>query len=154
MRRVLSSLVAVVVLSGCAGPMYVTSVPAYNNALDRVIAAIENDGYAFVDMNHDTRNELCHPVAHLEGDNHYSEWIPNEVVNVNTYNFADSTGRTMCFSVQFKARSNHQDGAVYYTEVVVAGCSASDRKDYERLCGEHSPVWVLDSIQKDMTVKP
>lgn len=154
MRRLLTSVVALFILSGCVGPIYVTSEPAYNNAIDKVIAEIGNEGYAFVDMNHGRRNERRHSVAHLEGDSHYSDWIPNEIVNINTYNFADTNGNTMCFSVQFKAKNNHQNGALYFTEVTVEGCSVSNSKDYERLCGSHAPVWALDSIQKDMTVKP
>lgn len=154
MRRLLISVVALFILTGCAGPIYVTSEPAYNNAIDKVISVIEKEGYSYVDMKHDRRNELRHEVAHMEGDNYYSDWIPNEIVNINTYSFADTNGNTMSFSVQFKAGVNRQNSALYFTHLEVVGCSTSNSKDYERLCGSHAPVWALDSIQKDMTVKP
>ncbi len=154
MRRLSTSVVAAFLLSGCVGPMHVTSEPAYNNAVDKVISAIENEGYSFVDMKHDSRNELRHEIAHMEGDNYYSDWIPNEIVNINTYSFADTHGNTMSFSVQFKAGVNRQNSALYFTHLEVVGCSTTNNNDYERLCGGQSPVWSLDSIQKDMTVKP
>lgn len=141
-------------LTGCAGPMYVTSITVYNSTIDKVVAGIESEGYNYVGMNHDTRNERRHEVAHMEGDNTYSAWIPNDIVNVDTYNFADSAGNTMQCQVQFKGGLDHTNSTFYINEVSVVGCSTSNKKDYERLCGEQSPVWTLDTIQKDMTVIP
>lgn len=141
-------------LTGCVGPMYVTSITVYNSTIDKVVAGIESEGYKYVGMNHDTRNERRHEVAHMEGDNTYSAWIPNDKVNINTYRFVDNAGNTMQFQVQFKGGLDHTNSTFYINEVSVVGCSTSNKKDYERLCGEQSPVWTLDTIQKDMTVKP
>ena len=145
---------SIFLLAGCVGPKQVTSVSTYNSTIDKVVAGVESEGYAFVGRNHDTRNERRHEVAHMEGDNTYSAWIPNDIVNLNTYNFADGDGNTMYFTVQHKGGMDHTNSTFYYTDVKVVGCSTSNSKDYERLCGEHSPVWLLDTIQKDMTVKP
>ena len=145
--------VAALALSACTGPMYVTSVPTYNNTIDKVVAAIESQGYAFQDMNHDHRNELRHETATFEGESN-SHWMPNDLVNYDTYRFVDGSGNTMSFSVQYRSRTNHESGAVYYTDVQSDGCFTSNSKDYERLCGEDSPLRMLDTIQKDMIVKP
>lgn len=154
MKKILMASVVAIALTACVGPMYVTSVPAYNSSIDKIVAYIGESGYNYVGMNHDTRNERRHEVAHMEGDYTYSAWIPNDKVNLNTYNFADSKGNSMSFTVQYKGGVDHTNGTFYYTDVKVEGCSASNSKDYELLCGEHSPVWALDTIQKDMTVKP
>lgn len=154
MKKILMASVVAIALTACVGPMYVTSVPAYNSSIDKIVADIKESGYNYVGMNHDTRNERRHEVAHMEGDNTYSAWIPNDIVNVDTYNFADSAGNTMSFTVQFSGGIDPKDKAFYYNDVSVVGCSTSDKRDSERLCGEQSPVWTLDTIKKDMTVKP
>lgn len=154
MKRILMTVAAALTLTACVGPMHVTSVPMYNNSVDAVVAGIESMGYMFVGRSHDTRNERRHAVPHMEGDNTYSAWIPNDIVNVDTYNFADSAGNTMSFTVQFSGGIDPKDKAFYYNDVSVVGCSTSDKRDSERLCGEQSPVWTLDTIKKDMTVKP
>jgi hypothetical protein len=146
--------VAAIAFTACVGPMQVTSIPAYNSTIDKVVAGIEKGGYNYVGMNHDTRNERRHEVAHMEGDNTHSSWIPNDIVNLNTYSFVDGMGSTMSFTVQYRGGVDNTNSTFYYTDVKVVGCSTSNSKDYERLCGEHSPVWSLDTIQKDMTVKP
>ena len=146
--------VAALALSACTGSMYVTSVPTYNKTIDKVVAAIENEGYSLQDKQHDHRNELRHETAIFEGENSSSNWIPNELVNYDTYRFVDGDGNTMSFSVQYRSRTNHESGAVYYTDVQTDGCFTSNSKDYERLCGEGSPLRMLDTIQKDITVKP
>ena len=154
MKKILMAGVVVLAFTACVGPMYVTSVPAYNSSIDKIVADIKESGYNYVGMNHDTRNERRHAVPHMEGDNTYSAWIPNDIVNVDTYNFADSAGNTMSFTVQFSGGIDPKDKAFYYNDVSVVGCSTSDKRDSERLCGEQSPVWTLDTIKKDMTVKP
>ncbi len=153
MKKTLTAMAVAIVLAACTGPMYVTSVPAYNNTVDKVVAAIESQGYVFQDKKHDHRNEIRHSVATVEGESN-SGWIPNELVNYDTYRFADGDGNTMSFSVQYRSRTNHESGAVYYTDVLTEGCFTSNSKDYERLCGEGSPLRMLDTIQKDIIVKP
>lgn len=153
-KKLLMLCIVALVLSACTGPMYVTSVPTYNNTIDKVVAAIESQGYTFKDKKHDHRNEICHSVATVEGVSNSSNWIPNELVNYDTYNFVDDNGNTMSFSVQYRSRTNHTSGAIYYTDVQTDGCFTSNSKDYERLCGEGSPLRMLDAIQKDMIVKP
>ena len=154
MKKILMAGVVAIALAACVGPIHVTSIPAYNNTIDKVVAGIESEGYKYVGVNHDTRNERRHEVAHMEGDNTYSGWIPNDIVNIDTYSFADAEGNTMNFTVQYKGGIDHTGGTFYYTDVKVVGCSTSNKQDNERLCGEHSPVWTLDTIQTDMTVKP
>lgn len=154
MKKILMVGVMALVLTACVGPMHVTSITVYNSTIDKVVAGIENEGYNYVGMNHDTRNERRHEIAHMEGDNTYSAWIPNDKVNINTYRFVDNAGNTMQFQVQFKGGLDHTNSTFYINEVKVVGCSTSNKKDYERLCGEQSPVWTLDTIQKDKTVKP
>ena len=154
MRKLLMIGAAVLALSACVGPKGVTSVSAYNSTIDAVVAGIESEGYSFVRKNHDLRNERRHQVAHMEGDNTYSHWIPNDLLNLDTYSFIDSTGNTMQFEVQFRAEVDHQNGTVYYTEVQTVGCSTSNREHYERLCGDRSPIRMLDTICKDMTIIP
>ena len=152
MKRVLLFSVAALALSACTGPIYVTSVPAYNNTMDKVVSAIESQGYAFKDKKHDHRNEMQHSVATVEGNS--SDWIPNELVNYDTYSFVDENGNTMSFSVQYRSGMNHENGAAYYTDVQTDGCFTSNTKDHERLCGKGSPLRMLDTIQKDITVIP
>ena len=154
MKKILMAGVVVLAFTACVGPMYVTSVPTYNSSVDKIVADIKESGYNYVGMNHDTRNERRHEVAHMEGDYTYSAWIPNDKVNINTYRFVDNAGNTMQFQVQFKGGLDHTNSTFYINEVSVVGCSTSNKKDYERLCGEQSPVWTLDTIQKDKTVKP
>ena len=153
-RKSLMLSVAALALSACTGPLNVTSVPTYNNTIDRVVAAFEGQGYSFKEKKHDHRNEIRHSVATVEGESNSSNWIPNELVNYDTYSFADGNGNTMSFSVQYRSRTNHESGGVYYTDVQTDGCFTSNSNDYERLCGEGSPLRMLDTIQKDMTVKP
>ncbi len=154
MKKLIITIIAAFVLTGCVGPKQVTSIPAYNRTINKIVAGIESEGYMFVDNNHDTRNERRHEVAHMEGDNTYSSWIPNDIVNLNTYSFVDGMGSTMSFTVQYRGGMDHTNGTFYYTDVRVVGCNTSTKKDYERLCGEHSPVRMLDTICKDMTTKP
>ena len=154
MKKLVGICVAALAFTACVGPMGVTSGPAFNSTIDSVVAGIESEGYSFVCKNHDHRNEQRHEVAHMEGDNTYSGWIPNELLNLDTYCFIDSGGNKMQFEVLFRTGVDHQSGAVYFSEVQVVGCSTSNRKDYDHLCGERSLIRMLDTIQKDMTVKP
>ena len=154
MKKALIAIVVAFIFASCMGPMYVTSVPTYNNTVDSVIAAIGDQGYTLTGKKHDHRNELRHETPAFEGNVNSSSWIPNELLNYDTYSFADGNGNTMSFSVQYKLSHDHTRGVVYYTDVKVSDWSASNRKDYERLCGAQSPIWMLDTIQKDMTVKP
>ena len=154
MKKILVVGVVALALTACVEPMHVTSVPVYNSSVEAVISGIEGEGYSYVESNHDNRNERRQEVAHMEGDNTYSAWIPNGMVTVTANSFADGEGNTMSFTVQYRGGMDHTNGTFYYTEVKVVGCSTSNSKDNERLCGEHSPIWTLDTIQKDMTVKP
>ncbi len=154
MKKTLIAIPAIFLLAGCVGPMYVTSMPVYNNTINMVVAGIESEGYNYVDMNHDTRNERRHEIAHMEGDNTYSDWIPNDQLNLDTYRFVDTAGNTMQFEVQYRGGVDHTNGTFYYTDVQVVGCSTSNSKDFERLCGDRSPIRMLDTIPTDMTVNP
>ena len=147
-------MIAASFLTGCVAPKQVTSLPAYNSAVNTVVAGIEGEGYMFVGNNHDTRNERRHQVARMEGDNTNSDWIPNDIVNIDTYSFADGEGNTMSFTVQYRGGIDHMNSTFYYTDVKIVGCSTSNSKDYERLCGDRSPIRMLDTICKDMTTKP
>ena len=154
MRKILITVVAVFVFIACTGPIYVTSMPTFNKTVDDVVSAIEAQGYTFTGKKHDRRNELRHSTPAFEGDVHSSDWIPNELLNYDTYSFVDGNGNTMNFSVQYRVNVDHTNGTAYYTDVKVTDWSTSNSKDYERLCGNQSPIWMLDTIQKDMTVKP
>jgi len=154
MKKVLITMAAVLILASCTGPKYVTSEPTYNNTVDEVVAAIEEQGYTFTAKKHNRRNERRHPVSHMEGDNTYSDWMPNDLINLDTYCFVDGNGNTMQLEVQYRLGVNHQCGAIYYSEVQTVGCSTSNPEHYESLCGDRSPIHLLDTIHKDMTVKP
>ncbi len=154
MKKMMLASVAAIAFTACVGPMQVTSIPAYNSTIDKVVAGIEKGGYNYVGMNHDTRNERRHEVAHMEGDNTYSDWIPNDQLNLDTYRFVDTAGNTMQFEVQYRGGVDHTNGTFYYTDAQVVGCSTSNSKDFERLCGDRSPIRMLDTIPTDMTVNP
>lgn len=154
MKTALITLAAVILFVSCTGTKQVTSAPTFNNTVDEVVAAIEDQGYTFTAKKHDHRNERRHPVSHIEGDNTYSDWMPNDLINIDTYCFVDSTGNTMQFEVQYRLGVNHQSGEVYYNEVQTVGCATSNPEHFESLCGDRSPVRLLDTIRKDMTVKP
>jgi len=152
MKKILL-ICAMAVLAACTGPMYVTSVPTYNKTIDEVVAAIESQGYAFIGKEHDIRNTTRQSAPPFEGNVNSSNWIPLDYVNVDTYRFADSAGNTMSFTVEYRSSNDHTNGMVYYADVQTAGCTTSNSNDYERLCGDRSPIRMLDTIQKDMTVK-
>ena len=154
MKKLLTAVALSLVMAACTGPMYVTSVPTYNKTVDDVVAAIEREGYTFTGKKHDHRNELRHETPAFEGNPNSSSWIPNELLNYDTYSFADTDGNTMSFSVQYRLSNDHTNGTVYYSDVETDGCFTSNSKHYELLCGERSPIRMLDTIQKDMTVKP
>ena len=154
MKTALITMAAALLFVSCTGTKYVTSAPTYNNTVDSVVATIEEQGYIFTGTKHDRRNERRHPVSHMEGDNTYSDWMPNDLLNLDTYCFIDSAGNTMQFEVQYRSGVAPQNGAFYYSEVQTVGCSTSNPEHYERLCGDRSPIRLLDTIRKDMTVKP
>ena len=153
MRKILI-VCAMAGLAACTGPMYVTSVPSYNNTIYDVMSALESQGYTFTGREHEIRNTTRQSTPPFEGNVNSSNWIPLEYVNVDTYRFADSTGNTMSFTVEYRSSSDHTNGTIYYSDVQTAGCSTSNSEDYERLCGDRSPIRMFDTIKKDMTVKP
>lgn len=154
MKKILTAIAAALALTACTSPMYVTSVPTYNKTVDEVVAAIESQGYILVDKSHDFKNDTRHSAPPFEGNVNSSDWIPYDYVSVNIYSFVDSVGNTMSFDVQYRSGVDRANSTVYYYDVQTARCSASNSKHFNRLCGESSPVWRLDTIQKDLTVKP
>ena len=154
MKKIIVLFLTALVLSACTGPMYVTSVPTYNNTVNKVVAAIEDQGYSFVEKKHDTQNQSRLAAPPFEGNVNSSDWIPLEFVNLDTYCFADTDGNKMSFVLLYRIGVDHTNGVVYYTDVQTDRCFTTNDKDYVRLCGERSPLRMLDTIQKDMTIKP
>ena len=117
---------SILLFSSCRTSEKVTSTKAYKKAISEIQSELSVEGYQMYDKQNS---------ADIDGSKQ------------DIYKFRDTTGNTMEFKVMYYVKN---DDDVYYVEnVQVDGCSTSDNKAYESLCGNESPIYKVEHLKKD-----
>ena len=119
-------ITTILLFSGCRTSVKVTSTKAYKKAISEVQSEFSAEGFQM----YDTKRS-----ADIDGSKE------------DVYKFRDTTGKTMEFTVTYNVKN---DDDVYYVEnIQVDKCITSDNNDYERMCGDESPIHKVEHLKKD-----
>ena len=59
----------------------------------------------------------------------------------------------MSYSVVYRTGVDPSSLVAFVREVFIESCQTSNKNDYERLCGDTSPIHKLDTLSKNATVR-
>jgi hypothetical protein len=163
------ALACAIMFCGCTVTQRVVSYGAFDNAVKSVAEAMEKEGFTPVDGQHDQKKGPSLSTRSYDIDNVPSIQSAGEVVPTgglthgfqgsqssdytytDTYRFANDRGEEVSYSVSYRTGVDIQKHMVFVREAYVSGCETSNPAHHDRLCGEHSPIHRLDSLEKDTT---
>jgi hypothetical protein len=130
---------------------------------------MEKEGFTLVDVQRDKKKEQSISTRSYAVDNVPSIQSAGEVVPTggfthgfqgsqssdytytDTYRFVNNAGETMSYTVSYRTGIDIQKSMAFVREACVSGCETSNPAHHDRLCGEHSPIHKLNSLEKDTT---
>ncbi len=152
-RLLLFSLMCVLVgLSSCMDTYYVSHKRTYDEKIQSIQSHMAEQGFNFTGSKTNTRNEAVVAGVSYSRYTGYGTAMANNFITQDTYNFADSVGNTMNYSVSYKAKQT-SEGVAYVEDVELCGCETSNPKDYDRLCGAKSSVKDVNDISRDLKIQ-
>lgn len=164
-----TALLCATLFCGCTATQRVTSYGVFDNTVKEVVQELEREGFTLVDVERDKKTEQSLWSRSHDIDNVPSSQSAGEVVQsgssrygfqgnttsdhvyTDIYRFANSEGETMSYAVSYRTGIDLTKGFVFLKEVYTSGCETSNPALHDRLCGEHSPIHRLDSMEKDTT---
>ena len=153
MKKILLIIGMICLLSSCTMMVDAVSLNAYDKAIENSKRGYAEMGYMEKGFNKTSKNELKagDVVVHTKnGYTNSTQLMTNEQYIYNTYYFQDDLGNEFSFNTLLKLAEDDD----VLLEVVLEGCVASNYKNYEKLCGDNSPVKrELYNIKPDTTVE-
>ena len=147
------TLLGMATLIGCTDTKYVTSKATLDRTINEIKSDMAQKGYAPSGSSTDTKNNV-----YVEGTSYskysgYGSKMANDFVTTDTYRFTNEQGKTMNFSVSYKANEDATKGLLYVTDVQTAGCETTDAKQYDALCGSTSSVAKINNLPQDSSIE-
>ncbi len=148
------ALLCALAFCSCAVTSNVTSYGVFINTIKEVSQDLQEEGFSLVSTENDRRNVTTHAPEYY---NHFEHGFSGnnsiDYIYTNTYHFENEEGEKMTYSVSYQTGGNPSTLTAYVREVYTGGCQTSNAKDYERLCGDSSPIHKLDSLPKNSTIR-
>ncbi len=149
------ALLCATAFCGCTVTSRVTSYNAFSKTVDEVNRALEKEGFTLESTeNSSTRDiplSLRAPRPYSNNEHGFHESTKADVEYTDTYRFVNNAGETMSYAVSYRTGIDIQKSMAYVREAYVSGCETSNPAHHDRLCGEHSPIHKLNSLEKDTT---
>lgn len=154
MRKLLLffSLAAVLGITSCMDTKYVTKKSTFDQTLSRVQENMAQQGFKLTGSSTETKNDLLVLGTSYTERGGYGTELANNYVTRDTYRFTNASGHTASYTVSYLLRGTKK-GLPYIDAAEVAGCEVSDPADYELICGANSPIYQINSMEKDQAVK-
>lgn len=149
------TLLCATAFCGCTVTSRVTSYNAFSQAVDEVNKALEKEGFFLENKENsstrDTPLSLRAPRPYSYSEHGFHESTTADVEYAETYRFVNNAGETMSYTVSYRTGIDIQKSMAFVREAYVSGCETSNPAHHDRLCGEHSPIHRLNSLEKDTT---
>ena len=149
------TLLCATAFCGCTVTSRVTSYNAFSQAVDEVNKALEKEGFFLENKENsstrDTPLSLRAPRPYSNNEHGFHESTTADVEYNDTYRFVNNAGETMSYTVSYRTGIDIQKSMAFVREAYVSGCETSNPAHHDRLCGEHSPIHKLNSLEKDTT---
>lgn len=145
-------LLSVFVITSCTDTFYMTKKTTFDNAIRTVQAQMSEQGYFLNGTSSNTRNETVVTGVSYSRYTGYGTAMDNNFITQDNYQFTDTLGNTMSFSVSYMAKQT-DDGIPYVEDLELCGCETSNPKYYETLCGNESIVKQINDVPKDQKVE-
>lgn len=145
-------LVVMLGLTNCTHNKYVTK----KSTFDQVVAQVQNEmaqqGFQLTGSSTETKNDLVVLGTSYTERGGYGTELANNYVTRDTYRFTNASGHTASYTVSYLLR-NTKKGLPYIDAAEIAGCEVSDPSDFDMVCGSKSPIYQINSMEKDQVVK-
>ena len=149
------ALLCATVFCGCTVTSRVVSYNAFSQAVDEVNKALEKEGFFLENKENsstrDTPLSLRAPRPYSNNEHGFHESTTADVEYNDTYRVVNHAGETMSYTVSYRTGIDIQKSMAFVREAYVSGCETSNPAHRDRLCGEHSPIHRLNSLEKDTT---
>lgn len=149
------ALLCATAFCGCTVTSRVTSYNAFSQAVDKVNKALEKEGFTLESIENsstrDTPLSSRAPRPYSYSEHGFHESTTADVEYAETYRFVNNAGETMSYTVSYRTGIDIQKSMAFVREAYVSGCETSNPAHHDRLCGEHSPIHKLNSLEKDTT---
>lgn len=140
---------------GCTVTTHVTSYNAFSQAVEEVNKALEKEGFTLESIENSSKRDIPlssrAPQPYSYNEHGFHESTTADVEYADTYRFVNNVGETMSYAVSYRTGIDLQKSMAYVREAYVSGCETSNPTHHDRLCGEHSPIYRLNSLEKDTT---
>ena len=149
MRKLLLffSLAAVLGMTSCMDTKYVTKKSTFDQTISRVQENMAQQGFKL------TRPwRSSSPVGRRTAAAGHSPSSPPTILTYSILSTNEASGHTASYTVSYLLRGTKK-GLPYIDAAEVAGCEVSDPADYELICGANSPIYQINSMEKDQAVK-
>lgn len=149
------ALLCATAFCGCTVTARVTSYNAFSQAVDEVNKALEKEGFSLESTENSSKRDTPlssrAPRPYSNNEHGFHESTTADVEYADTYRFVNHAGETMSYTVSYRTGIDIQKSMAYVREAYVSGCETSNPAHHDRLCGEHSPIHKLNSLEKDTT---
>lgn len=148
-------LLCATALCGCTVTAHVTSYKAFSKTVDEVNKALEKEGFTLESSENSSTRDIPlssrAPRPYSYSEHGFHESTKADVEYTETYRFVNNEGETMSYAVSYRTGIDIQKSMAFVREAYVSGCETSNPAHHDRLCGEHSPIHRLNSLEKDTT---
>lgn len=145
-------LVTLMGFSSCMDTKLVTKKSTFDRVVSQVQEEMAQQGFKLTGSSSETKNDLVVLGTSYTERGGYGTELANNYVTRDTYRFTNTSGHTASYTVSYLLRETKK-GQPYIDAAEIAGCEVSDPADYELICGAKSPIYQINSMEKDQTVK-
>ena len=125
------ALLASILMVGCnaSKEITVTSLSSMQEYIENANTQMQNDGYYLTNIKKEG-----------SGDS-----------KKDTYSFSDTNDNTIEFTISFNQKRYKE---LYYIDNVnVSGCNVSKKEEYDKYCGLHAPIRLVEQLPEDTTAR-
>lgn len=141
------ALLCIPIFTSCNVTSHVTTYGLFENTVKEVTEELEQAGFRLVDTKKDIYRNPNHPPVYV------NKFNGTDLPYTNSYSFENEKGETMSYSVVYHTGGDPSSLVAFVREVFIESCQTSNKNDYERLCGDTSPIHKLDTLSKNATVR-
>lgn len=138
--------------TSCMDTYNVTKRSTYEKSVQSIRSQMAINGFSSTGVSTSTRNETVVTGTSYSKYTGYGTRMENNYITQDTYQFTDTLGNTMSYSVSYSAKQT-EGGISYVENVELCGCETSNPKDYERFCGVGSTVRRINNLPKDQEIE-
>ena len=138
--------------TSCMDTYKVTKKSTYEKSVQSIRSQMATNGFRSTGVSTSTRNETVVTGTSYTKYAGYGTRMENNYITQDTYQFADTLGNTMNYSVSYTAKQT-EGGVPYVENVELCGCETSNPKDYERFCGRAGAVRRINNLPKDQEIE-